>query len=71
MPIVRVSEAFVDLQQHRHDADYDHLATFSKATVLTAVAQSRSATEDLANERDTDGYVAFMGLLTLGARDLR
>jgi hypothetical protein len=69
--MVRVAETFIDLQQGRHDADYDHTAAFSKSAVTAAVAQSANAVRDLEDGRGADGYIAFMALLTLGARDLR
>jgi hypothetical protein len=69
--LVRVAETVVDLQQRRHEADYDHQATFSKADVLVAVGQARDACARLEAVEALPAYDAFMALLTLSVRDLR
>lgn len=69
--LVLVSETFLDLQQRRHEADYDHDAAFSKTDVVNAVAQSRAACAALNAEVGGAAHQAFMALITLGARDLR
>lgn len=41
------AEAFVQLQERRHDADYNPLETFTRADALTAVAVARDAVTKL------------------------
>lgn len=69
--LVHVAETFVDLQQRRHDADYDHSAAFSKTDVVNSVAQARAACRDLTLSRDGQEFEAFMALATLGTRQFR
>jgi hypothetical protein len=66
-PIEGIAASFCDLQEARHQADYDHLMPFSKATTLAHIADSRTAIDalDKANERQRQ---AFFALLALCAR---
>jgi hypothetical protein len=41
-----VARAFLDLQQARHDADYDHSKRFTRQGVLTHIAQAEQAFKD-------------------------
>lgn len=41
--MVDVAEAFLELREKRHAADYDHLADFSKEAVLNLVDSARGA----------------------------
>lgn len=59
-----VAAAFLDLQEARHDADYDHLASFDKATVLQHIrdAERAVATLTAANEPDRQAFFALVAL---------
>lgn len=46
--MVDVAEAFLELREKRHAADYDHLADFSKEAVLNLVDSAREAVTALA-----------------------
>jgi hypothetical protein len=65
--IAGVAAAFCDLQQARHDADYNHLTPFSKAVALAHLEDAEQAIRTLeqAPERERQ---AFFALLALGAR---
>jgi hypothetical protein len=65
-PIADVAAAFGDLQEARHDADYNHLAVLSKATAAAYVADAEAAIGALrsASRRQR---AAFFVLLTLCA----
>jgi hypothetical protein len=41
--VSRLANIFLRLQQARHEADYDHLATFRKASVLANIEQAQIA----------------------------
>lgn len=45
--MVDVAEAFLELREKRHAADYDHLTDFSKEAVLNLVDSARSAVKSL------------------------
>lgn len=63
--IVSLSDAFADLMENRHAADYDSLVTFSKADVLANVAAARRAIADLENCLGAPPADALMCLLVL------
>jgi hypothetical protein len=44
--LTRVAEAFVDLQQARHEADYDTAQRFTRREVLDLVEQAEQAFQD-------------------------
>ena len=44
--LVRVASAFVDLQQHRHEADYDLRRRFTRVETLSIIAGARRAFAD-------------------------
>jgi uncharacterized protein (UPF0332 family) len=46
--LARFANAFITLQEVRHEADYDPHRVFSRAEVLSLIAQSRRAIEVLA-----------------------
>ena len=63
--IVRVAAAFVDLQQHRHDADYNLGRRFTRVEVLNIVSDAEQAFVDwraVRNSAQADTFV--VGLLT-------
>lgn len=65
-PIADLALAFVDLYQARRDADYNHLAGFSKAATLNLIetAQLAMATIDAAPLRDRQAFLALVALQT-------
>ena len=65
-PIGDVAHALVDLQERRHAADYDHLAAFSKASVLNAIQDAADAIEKLrmASRRDREAFFTLLALKT-------
>ncbi len=63
--IVRVAGAFVDLQQHRHEADYDMGRRFTRLEVLNIVSDAERAFLDwraVRNSVQADTFI--VGLLT-------
>jgi hypothetical protein len=59
-----VCGAFLDLQEARHMADYDHLAPISKATALSYLQDAEQAIRGLA-DLDAEAREAFFALLAL------
>ena len=63
--IVRVAAAFVDLQQHRHEADYDMGRGFTRLEVLNIVSDAERAFVDWRAVRNSvQGDTFVVGLLT-------
>ena len=63
--IVRVAAAFVDLQQHRHEADYDMGRRFTRLEVLNIVSDAGRAFVDWRVVRNSvQGDTFIVGLLT-------
>ncbi|MEL6772923.1 MAG: hypothetical protein AAFP18_17825 [Bacteroidota bacterium] len=61
-----VAKAFVDLQEARHEADYDVSRTFTRAEVVTLLEQVAQALEDWRAVRGSLPADAFLvALLTL------
>ncbi|GIU85358.1 MAG: hypothetical protein KatS3mg008_2133 [Acidimicrobiales bacterium] len=60
-----VASTFIDLQQQREDADYNHLADFTKPGVLALVSRARKAVETIDSEKGSDDFRDFFGLVTL------
>ena len=63
--IVRVAATFVDLQQHRHDADYNMGRQFTRTEVLNIVGAAERAFVDwgtVCNSPQGDTFI--VGLLT-------
>ncbi len=65
-PVTSIAAAFVDLQEAREQADYDHMADFSRASTRTLVGSARQACRDV--DRDPDGFSEFLGLVLLKTR---
>ncbi len=59
-----VAAAFLDLQEARHAADYDHLEAFPKATVLQHIEGAEQAIATLAGAHSEDRQT-FFALLAL------
>jgi uncharacterized protein (UPF0332 family) len=49
-----VAQAFVDLQQARHEADYNLGKSFSRSEALTLIGQAAKAFQDWAKVRNSD-----------------
>ena len=65
--LIKVAEAFVDLQQARHDADYNMAQRFSRRDVLDLINQADRAVVDWRDVRNTDAADTFLvGLLAFG-----
>ena len=63
--IVRVAAVFVDLQQHRHEADYDMGRQFTRVEVLSIVSDAERAFVDWNEVRNSVQADTFIvGLLT-------
>ena len=65
--LIKVAEAFVDLQQARHDADYNMEQRFSRQDVLDLISQADQAVADWRDVRNTLPADTFLvGLLVFG-----
>ena len=63
--IIRVATAFVDLQQARHEADYDRARRFTRRETLDLLDQAQQAFADWKKVRKTIQADTFLaGLLT-------
>ena len=63
--IVRVAAVFVDLQQHRHEADYDMGRQFTRIEVLDILREAERAFDDWSRVRNSVQADTFIvGLLT-------
>lgn len=60
-----VARNFVDLQQRREEADYDHLANFTRPDVLASVGLAKRSVAITWNQRDTDDFRAFFSVIAL------
>jgi hypothetical protein len=60
-----VANVFVDLQQQREDADYNHLADVTRPGVLGSVARAKQAIANVDRLSETDDLRAFLSLVTL------
>jgi hypothetical protein len=65
--VADVASMFCDLQEARHRADYDHLASFTKDDVVEHVRDAKAAIGDLA-AAPADQRQAFFALVSLRAR---
>lgn len=61
----RVCEAFVDLQQARHEADYDRARGFTRNEVLDLVGMAEQAFQDWAAVSGSEAADAFLVALLL------
>jgi hypothetical protein len=64
-----VAQTFVDLQQERHDADYNLARAFTRATALATVARAQTAFASWAQIRGTTDAEAFMLALLVKTRE--
>ena len=60
--VIKFAEAFVALQEHRHTADYDPLATYARADVATLIGEASEAIRGLgqAPVRQRRAFVALV-----------
>jgi hypothetical protein len=61
-----VASSFGSLRIARHEADYDHLAVFSKARALAAVADAERGIQQLgaAQEEEKEAFATLLALNT-------
>jgi uncharacterized protein (UPF0332 family) len=58
--LVRVCNAFVDLQSLRHQADYNIAKAFMRADVVIEVSRAKAAHQDWAQTRTSDNVTVFL-----------
>lgn len=63
--LLDVALAFTSLYDARHDADYNHLADFSRAATLSLIDQARDAIDKLNNAQGTPQLEAFFAHIAL------
>ena len=63
--LINIATAFVDLQQARHDADYDYSIIFIRTNVLQKIALADSARLNWKAVRKTPNARAFLAALLL------
>lgn len=68
--VVETARLFGELQEQRHAADYDHLARFDKATLLSTLQDAQRARDNLRIATPI-GREAFTALLIVRRPDLR
>jgi hypothetical protein len=66
--LVELARAFIQLQEARHEADYDHTANLSEADARAAIANANEALAALANVADDRACSNFLFLLLGGPR---
>lgn len=66
-----VAQAFVDLQEERHRADYDHADVFDARRLADAIASAASAITDIDQARTQAPMRSYLGLLALGSSWVR
>lgn len=70
-PLRRIARTFVDLQDARHRADYDQLASFPKATAQLHVDAAENAVALLSTHIQDPSIERFLGAVTFCSRRLR
>jgi hypothetical protein len=68
--LVAALRLFSELQQHRHRADYDHVAQFDKATLLTACRDAERARAHISVASPASREALF-ALLTVRRKDFQ
>lgn len=63
-----VAEAFVELQFHRHAADYDSTQVFDRTRVLAIIGQARDAANAWYRIRNAPNANVFLAALLLNSR---
>ena len=67
----RIAARFVELQQARHTADYDHLSPFSRANTLLKISQTEQAFLDWTAVWDRPNTKVFLTALEFHNRSRR
>lgn len=65
--LLDVALTFIQLRQARMEADYDHLANFSKTTTITRIDQAKTAMRALDEAAGGSEHVLFLALLAMKA----
>lgn len=60
-----VAQAFVDLQEQRHSADYDHADAFDAKRLAEALETSKRAIKAIGSNKSDAATCAFLSLLAL------
>jgi hypothetical protein len=68
--LVTALRLFFELQEKRHQADYDHGARYEKVTLLSACTDAKNARDRLASATDA-GREALFTLMTVRRSDFR
>jgi uncharacterized protein (UPF0332 family) len=63
--LVEACEAFVNLYELRHQADYDHLAEFNKPETLSKIEDAEGAIEKFQDLAGTPDFALFISHVTL------
>lgn len=66
--VVRIAGIAFRLQEERHRADYDHLATFGKAAVLSLINEAELALNELDHLLDNPEFERLIALVALHTR---
>lgn len=66
--LVELARAFIQLQEARHEADYDHTANLAEADARAAIATAREALARLSYLADTRTQANYLVLLLGGPR---
>jgi uncharacterized protein (UPF0332 family) len=64
----RVAQAFVELQDQRHEADYDHMVAFNREETLGVVSQAERAFRDWKHVRGSVQADVFLTALLVQKR---
>lgn len=64
---VVIADGFLELNEKREQADYDHDAVFPRADTLTQIALARSVV-DVVQRADSDATKRFFGLIAMQAK---
>lgn len=68
--LLRIARTFIDLQDARHTADYDQLASFPKATAQRHVNAAENALALLASRAGDPHVQRFLALVVFRSRRL-
>ena len=64
---VVIADGFLELNEKREQADYDHVAVFTRADTLTQIALARRVV-DVVQGTQTDAAKRFFGLIAMQAK---
>lgn len=63
--LLTIAECFIQLQQQRHDADYNHLVTFRRSSARQACQEVRAAIDAVDAVHGQPAWQAFATLVLL------